>query len=235
MTIIVCIVSGLLVTLRKTNNIEKVTYHDGWFYQPPMDLDHYFFERLGMSKEKAADKELNNGGLNVNSSRCLKVESEPDRRPDENIIVLVDNINKESADKEDSITKRNGKTEENIQHNQNIVYNSGSVIDMKYKYITYQDYLNIPSRERLQYDLRDFRKYVGDELIRNHSVIKLFTKDSLLDPISISFIKLIYKVNLVFGINAMVYSDSIIDRIAYYNSKVLLFITLETYLLPFKG
>jgi hypothetical protein len=226
---------GLLVIVRKRNNIEKVTYHDGWFYEPPMDLNNYFFKRLGVSKEKAADKEINKKELEMNTSRGLKVESEPNRSPDDNIMVLVDNIGKGSADGENTIAKSKIKPVENIQHGLDIVHNGGNTNNMKCDFITYQDFSNIPSTQRFEYDMRDFKKYVGDELIQHHSVFKLFVKDSFVDPTWLSFIKLVYKINLVFGINAMVYSDYIIDRRAYYISSVILFITIGRFILPFEG
>jgi hypothetical protein len=161
---------------------------------------------MGLKKSDGREVEqgeenVNKTAGNVNSSRCLGGDLDKKEVGDGNVIILRENI-------VDSMEK--GK---DAMNNNNV--NDKQVPRFEYKGITYLDYTKIPKAHLYTYDTRNFTKYLVDELVQNHSIIKLIFKDSICDPRIISFIRLFTKINNVFGLSAITFTDNLIEaRIA---------------------
>jgi hypothetical protein len=180
--------------IKKSNKLENVTYCDGYFYEGDIDPDYYFVKRF-LPEAKDNDKD-NVIPEDMNSSRQLKGAKGI-------ILVLADNISKENKPdiQLETVTQEDTCKTEKCQNAKSL-----------YKYITYHDYDRISKRKLFICDQRSVFKYITDELIQQHSMIKIFLKDSLIDPRPISFLKLIYRVNLIFVLNALAYTDNLIEK-----------------------
>jgi hypothetical protein len=77
--------------------------------------------------------------------------------------------------------------------------------------ITLKDYENLTPGEFLKYDHRRFLTYVLDNIKEDHSLLTVFLKYSLMDPVYIRSINLVTKLSMNFALNAMIFSDSYID------------------------
>jgi hypothetical protein len=97
---------------------------------------------------------------------------------------------------------------------------TGRGVRSEYKYVTYHDYLKIPNSVLFTYDLRSIGKYIIDELVHYHSVIKLVLMDSIISPKLINYIKLTFRINMIFAINAFAFTDNLIEQRANDPSRV---------------
>jgi hypothetical protein len=212
------------VIIRKSK-IQRTTYSDGLFYKPNIDINYYFIKRLDLKPEKEEDdnekdeNDITNNEEAANTSKELNVETQEKRADQNNVLTLAEN--KRTKLENNGITD-NCVIENNIENIQTNVS-----IDTQYKYVTYLDYSKIPKDVLFSYDKRAFLKYVGDELVQHHSLMKIFIKDSILDPGVISLLKLLFRINLIFSINAFTLTDDFIERRAYDITRVSLIITIE--------
>jgi hypothetical protein len=147
---------------------------------------------------------------NLNSSREMKLEV-PTNRADNDILVLMENNNKND---ENNIIN---KTSEN--KDKSLIEEIDSLTNLRYNKPTYHDYLRLDTEEAY-HDKRNFVQYVFDDIIQNHSIVKLIFKHSILDPNWLSLIKLFFRLNLIFAINAMGFSESVIEKRASTLSRV---------------
>jgi hypothetical protein len=200
---------GLVPVILRKNRIDEVTYNDACFYKPDMDINYYFLKRLGMSDKRVVnankDKTVTINEGNLNSSRGLKATEVNGDTKFNKVMILTENV----FDKVDEhneinniITVKGKETEDNVEQK----------ADIGYKYITYHDYLQINVSDYLDYDTRSIGKYLGDELIHHHSLIKLLMKDSILDSKVIAYLKFVFKINFIFALNAMAFSDNLIEQ-----------------------
>jgi hypothetical protein len=214
----------LVYLLVRKINIEKATYYDGCFYNINIDIDYYFLERLGRKVPQDIQKnELTTNEANLNSSRGLKVNTEINKEGD--ILVLAENnTNVQGRPSQEVVLQNNNNLTVDMPNTRrkSITVKTGGNrnINTEYKSITNQDYQMIPKHALLQYDLRGYGKYVADELIEHHSVVKLILKNSFLDSKIISWLKLFYRINLVFGLNAFAFTDNLIEKRATYATRV---------------
>jgi hypothetical protein len=80
--------------------------------------------------------------------------------------------------------------------------------------ITLNDYDRLKAKEAVYFDRRSFMKYFRDEMIRNHSLLGVFIKFSIVNPSYIRVFKLFVMFNMIYGFNAIVYTDDYIDLLA---------------------
>jgi hypothetical protein len=85
---------------------------------------------------------------------------------------------------------------------------------IKNSILTLHDYDRLSSEEVLKHDRRDFKKYFQDELLRNHSIYSIIMKYSIEDPIFIRVFKLFILLLMIYGFNAVTYTDDYIDLLA---------------------
>jgi hypothetical protein len=80
--------------------------------------------------------------------------------------------------------------------------------------ITVTDYDKLSPEEAIKYDRRTFKKYFTDETIKHHTIIGLVIKDSIKDPIYIRLFKFFVLCHMIYGFNAITYTDDYIDLLA---------------------
>jgi hypothetical protein len=209
-------------------NSERATYHDGCFYNDTIDLDYYFYDRLGLAKpDRFKDKGDNvNMGVttnegDLNTSRILKVNTEPTKDNGE-VLTLVENktdIETPKAKSEEVLQNDNYVDETRRKSTISAMSNVKTALT-EYKGVTYNDYHMVPGSLVIEYDIRNSLQYFKEEVIRNHSVIKLITKHSYIDPRGFSLLKLYYRFNLIFAFNAFTLTDLLIEQRANSISRV---------------
>jgi hypothetical protein len=199
--------------VRRSNKLDKVTYSDCWFYSEVIDIKYYFLERFGLKPKEVEDHVPTNEDGGVNSSRILKAQTEATNTGNNDLLVLADNVKKEIKRDIDLPNKgyivNTGSGLKSSQMNTN-------EIGVSVSFITYCDYLKLPKGGYYNYDLRSINRYIRDELIQHHSVIKLIFKDSLIDPRYLSFLKLVFRINLILTFNALTYTDNLIETNSTY-------------------
>jgi hypothetical protein len=77
--------------------------------------------------------------------------------------------------------------------------------------VTLKDYAFITEGERLKYDRRTFLEYIKDEIMTSHTLMSLFIKHSITDPLLMRCIKLSFMLNMMISFNAFFYTDEVID------------------------
>jgi hypothetical protein len=168
-----------------------------------MDPDKYFLNR-----NKKTDLEPQIVDNKLNSSRVIKHDL-PTQRTDNEILFLVDNKKPQNNDIIDTTTENQQKDlSRPIEELENIS-----------KKTTYSDYIRL-NHKFAQYDKRSLNQYFFDDLIQNHSLIKLIFKHSILDPNWLSTAKLFFRLNIIFAINAFALSNSLIEERASNPSRV---------------
>jgi hypothetical protein len=210
--------------LRKKRNIEAITYNDGCFYQG-VDPEYYFVLRLGdgginLKDMKPSEKVVEN----LNSSRPLNNAAEKTDFGKTDILALAENptttdpnyvmnnnfINKTMSFHEDG--KEKVATESAAQEYKNLT---------KYNKVTSADYLHLEADDA-HYDKRTFNKYVVDELMQSHNIIKLIFKRSLLEPAPLLALKLMLNITVTMGVNALLTSDASIEERAASSNRVII-------------
>jgi hypothetical protein len=199
---------------RRCNDIEKITFHDGSFFENGLELDMYFLKRVGLTDVKGSVKV--NDMDNLNSTRNLKTDTGKDIKTNENVLILGENKSKDNKD-----------VGKNILATITPCEDMENPVKTKYKSITYNDYQKIPPQKLLKYDKRDLIRYFKDELIHNNCIVKLFTKHSLIDTRVISTFKLLFKINLIFGLNALSITDSMIESRSLSATRVYTYVIIE--------
>jgi hypothetical protein len=200
-------------------------------------LDYYFYERLGLEKPEEFKKcendkiGLTTNEADLNSSRVLKVNTVPENN---DVLTLAENKihNDTSKPQPDVVLQSVSGTDDRRKSISSDIPGTKTVVS-EYKRVTYQDYSKVKREVLLQYDLRDFRKFVKDDLIRNHSILKLLLKNSYLDPVRLNLLKLYYRFNLIFAFNAFTLTDLLIEQRANNIDRVnCTIITLEWFSIP---
>jgi hypothetical protein len=97
-------------------------------------------------------------------------------------------------------------------------------IDVK---ITIPDYNSLTMLDSVRYDKRTFKTYLLDNIIMHHKILGLIFQISLIHPIFIRINELIFEVSLTFAINALLFTDTNIDKRASSPYKVSLYLTLS--------
>jgi hypothetical protein len=84
--------------------------------------------------------------------------------------------------------------------------------------ITMKDYDKLRPEELIKYDRRSLCKYIYDELRRYHIIASIFLKYSIIDPIYIRLFKFFIICHMLYGFNAIMYTDDYIDSLARNNT-----------------
>jgi hypothetical protein len=99
------------------------------------------------------------------------------------------------------------------------------VINPLLKQITIKDYEFLSVEDSMKYNKRTFFKYLWDGLVHRHRLISIFSKHSIVDPFYLRLSRFMFDISLIFGLNAMTYSDSYIELRALSTDKVFSYIT----------
>jgi hypothetical protein len=91
--------------------------------------------------------------------------------------------------------------------------------------VTMRDYESLTLQERLANDNRTFTRYLWDSLVRRNIVISIIFKHSILDPTHLRIAKLIFSLSLIFGFNALLYTDNYIEYRAVNQARVSFILT----------
>jgi len=92
----------------------------------------------------------------------------------------------------------------------------------KFKGFTIKDYNCLTEKDAIDYDERTFNQYLLDKLFNEHPLISLAGKKSMMDPLILRFSKFLFRMTLIFALNAMFFSD---DYMEEYALKYLQYIT----------
>jgi hypothetical protein len=216
-------------------NLDAITYNDGFFYDKEIDPNFYFIERLNQKTEPTP--EVNRvDKKESDTSRVLKnaVSPSTERKNEENVLVLKENLEGENMpppNNPNDIKLHNNflnRTDETQSNNDEIVRNEDNQNKndnpqavFNYKKVTYNDYLLLYPTELFDYDKRKFGKYFWDELVQYHSIIRIIFKRSLLEPSYVISLKVTFKINLIFALNAISLTDDMIENRANDPSRVI--------------
>jgi hypothetical protein len=209
-----------------------------YFDRSVMKMEDYFFREEAVSIN---DISSNNRKLSSNfeSSRELKSGEfgKPDtERPkddimklDENKIVNEGNVSLNIGAPEATQKSRHNEANSIVNNNylndtidKGSKRNSGLVQPMvKMVPITLPDYYSLRTDEIIIFDKRGFSEYIKNILCDRHILINLFTKKSLMVPLYLRTIKLLFELTLIFTINALLYSEGYISTRANSPNKVI--------------
>jgi hypothetical protein len=78
--------------------------------------------------------------------------------------------------------------------------------------ITIPDYEELPPDKILKLDKRTTLTYLKDLMILDHAILSLVFRKSLKDPLFIRVLQTVFSLSMQFAINAMLYTDNVIDE-----------------------
>jgi len=90
-------------------------------------------------------------------------------------------------------------------------------------YVTNEELSIMEYEESIKYDKRKFSKMYWEYIIRNNYIFNTFISESFLNLRSIKINFLCFRLEIIFVLNALLYTDSYISK-AYYNNGNLDFI-----------
>jgi hypothetical protein len=197
-------ISGILY-LYRTHKLEKiitkVLYYDYQRYNPnKMKLEDYFLGRetktllidpLVTSVRTINIQNISNGIDNRNEHLKLKENQNETSRENE----IVYNNNNRVNDKRAVTCQDNKKLRNQINEKK-----------------TVSDYEQLNGIDSYIYDKRPIITYLKTRLILDHPILSLIFKKSLKDPFFIRFFKLIFSLNMLFGVTVILYTDDLIDQ-----------------------
>jgi hypothetical protein len=88
----------------------------------------------------------------------------------------------------------------------------GGLNTKNHSMISIPDYDALSPRDLIQYDKRTPMAYFKDILIVDHTILSLIFRKSLKDPLFIRVVMLVFNLSMQFALNAMVYTDDVIDQ-----------------------
>jgi hypothetical protein len=104
-----------------------------------------------------------------------------------------------------------------------IVFNTDFKRQVSNQKLMLRDYYRLSFNDRLTKDDRSFLKYFWDQLSNNHILILTFYKKSLLTSPVIRVVIFSFYVNALFIINAMCYTDDLIEMRSHHSQEVNIF------------
>jgi protein-tyrosine-phosphatase len=182
------------------SNISEIIYNDSAGFDPKkIKAVEYFkadsIEENEMKEQKDTTRELKNEIIENNDNVLQLKENEVNTKTERN----NDNNN------EQSIKKNNYVIQENEQQLPSITMST------KLRIISSEDYKKL-TYEQLYFDKRPFCTILKQVLKTEHSLISLFLKRSLFEPIFLRFAKFVFEINMQFAFGALLYNDSYIDQ-----------------------
>jgi hypothetical protein len=223
---------------RKKKDIKGITFHDGCFYSKDLNANWYFVQRMinpnapivrdNGGSDEVKDNNNNNNNIDPNTTRTLnegEVEMTTpaqEEAKEKHVIVLNENKLEHRKSEVEIIVNNNflNKTSDKNPDDKELTATKKTVTQMKFKGVTYIDYSKLTILNN-EHDKRGFSSYMKDELIHNHSIVRIILKRSLIEPYYVNVVKLILKINLVFAANAACFTDNYIDDRANNPSRVI--------------
>jgi hypothetical protein len=156
----------------------------------------------------------------VNSSNNYSIINLPERNSPNN--------SKNEKNEKDLANNNYLKSKTNIENaNSLYILEDKDIKDNSTHYIkekiqpTSKDFDELSIHEELLYDKRPFNVYVKDAIIKEHRIINIIFKRSLLHPFFIKMNKLTFELSMGLAINALLYTADYIDKRATANDKVI--------------
>jgi hypothetical protein len=160
---------------------------------------------------------LNNYNLNLSLERHESSPLSPKRRiskrSSQNNCEAINSIGKENSQSHNISIKEIEFIDEELKAKRDNIFN-----DKNHK-ITRKDYEKLTLDEIIKYDKRGFLTFVKDHIFEGHILISVL-RTSLIDPIFIRVILLVYIVSMSFAFNAICFSDDYINTRAYIPERV---------------
>jgi hypothetical protein len=126
----------------------------------------------------------------------------------DNILKLRENRQPITTDREK--IHINNPTDDNCSTNRDVNLRTSSPGSNKVT-ITIPDYSELSPIEQLKHDKRSTLTYLKDLMICEHTILSLVFRKSLKDPLFIRVLQMVFSFSMQFGINAMLYTDNVID------------------------
>jgi hypothetical protein len=226
----------LLMFLRRTNKLalDKLIKQDCLMFERSKEsLEEYFLKPRDNNQIPNNDMKKNEaeqGNDEINTTRHLN-----DRDVNGGAIGPPGNLmlreNIDDLETIDAHTQENGARVQDIIVYNNFVEPYGIQTSKKeishfenllpITHVTMKDYDALTLQERLKYDKRTFLTYLKDCLCSRNVFISLFFKHSLVDPIYARVAKLVFNLSLILGINALMFTESLIESISLRTNKVI--------------
>jgi hypothetical protein len=225
----------LILVLCKKNiskHLRSIIYQDCvMFDRMSVPIDRYFIR--GDLNKTIDEKKETHPPAEVNSSRGVQTR----RGTTERLRINNNHNNNNSIENIEAIERTNceiGNTRD--LHTNVIVHNNfvetkqtttnSNIHPVKEKRIqfnhevTMADYESLYLSEQIIYDKRTFPKYLSDILVSRNQLASVFLKYSLVDPVHIRVTRLIFSYSLLFGINALFFTETYIDTLTTDQHKV---------------
>jgi hypothetical protein len=189
-------------------NLDEIISNDSNGYNPAIMKAKEYFIKIQENKEEGEMKD---------TTRELKTETQTAAENENKILQLKENEIKAKA-KADSKDNNNELT---VKRN-NFIIEEGSgnnkqneqlpkVSSTNKKIISYEDY-NCLKPEDLIYDKRGYITILKETLKIEHSLLSLFFKKSFFEPPFLMLIKFTFEINTQFAFNALLFTDSYIEK-----------------------
>jgi hypothetical protein len=203
--LIMGVLTGLLYRYRTAGiekNLSKILYYDYKRFSKDMRPEDYFTNNHQL-KEIPTNPPLTvenriqtHNGITTDRQNC----------EDDNILQLKENkVADGTTDREN--VKMDNLTNTRVGGSEELI--ASSCIS---KSISIPDYAELTPLELIKYDKRSTLTYFKDMMILNHKVLSLIFKRSLKAPLFIEMLKLVFSLSMLFAVNAMVYTDDVIDK-----------------------
>jgi hypothetical protein len=205
------------------NHLGDIIYSDCLLYdKDKLDMEEYYntkpvlpYEGKEVQINRIEDKSKIEYDVAKSTSR-----SKISLYPNDPINIIENSPNNNNAtigiDNTMNSTKRISKSR-NLENSNNIdikLESTKTASDM-YHEKTIKDYTTLTPTQIAKYDNRSFSTYLRDYLMRIHPFFYVFIRRSLMEPIAIRINLLITIINILFGVNALLFTDSIIEDRAY--------------------
>jgi hypothetical protein len=198
----IMLLSGLLYVYRFRGiekSLNKLIYYDyrGYNCDIVKKPEYYFLKPQGTPAEPPIT--IENRSITHNSNKTSSPEKEQGvilqlRENKDPITTERENININNVDNEDArVTK-------------------SDIIAVTKELITIPDYEELSPNELLKLDKRSTLTYLKDLMILDHTILSLVFRKSLKEPLFIRVLQMVFSFSMQFAINAMLYTDDVIDQ-----------------------
>jgi hypothetical protein len=164
----------------------------------------------------------NNDGRGNNQINNLDQIDAKDNNPDK--LVLRDNIVTPVNDNKEVVMVNNFVDKEKAVDVTISEDKNEDPTDEVLNKITLPDYNCLKGNEVVVSDFRPSRRFLKDEILTYHLLIAMIFKISIVNPVFIRSTKLCLQLSLLFGFNAILYSDYYITQRALTNSTQVIFV-----------
>jgi hypothetical protein len=231
--------TGMFYCLRKDKgiNLDKIIRQDClMFDRTKITPNDYFLNnrRISVISNQVSPTQNND----LNTSRHLQDEKAVATIPNDfaagdGNLKLKDNKNLNEIDNIElnKTAEYEKPNEKNIHIHNNFVDQKNASVELPKNFdviplsltptaVTMRDYESLSLVERVAYDNRSFSTYLWNNISRTNLLVSIFYKHSIIDPIHIRIAKLIFQISLIFGTNAILFTDYYIEQRANENDKV---------------